>query len=171
MQIGTERASGHHSERFDFDEACLGRALELLARLAVRLVGGEAHTETEGNMEFLDDVVRRKAVHVQAWLEGEDGAGFGLGRIELLQLVDELGSLSKAAKQLGMSYRGAWGKIKKAERIVGETLVDASGTKREGSTLTPAGHELVRRFRQWYAEVEGFAAQRAEVLLSEFREK
>lgn len=70
----------------------------------------------------MDEVVRRKGIHVQLWLEGEDGEGFGRGRVELLQLVDELGSLSKAAKQLGMSYRGAWGKIKKAERIAGETL-------------------------------------------------
>ena len=35
LQVGTDRAAGHHSDRFDFDETCLGRALELLARLAV----------------------------------------------------------------------------------------------------------------------------------------
>lgn len=146
-------------------------ALELLARLAVRMAGGgqeDTETETESDMEFLDEVVRRKGIHVQLWLEGEDGEGFGRGRVELLQLVDELGSLSKAAKQLGMSYRGAWGKIKKAERIAGETLVDASGTKRDGYSLTPAGRELVQRFQQWYADVESFAKKRAEALFSDF---
>ena len=109
LQVGTDRAAGHHSDRFDFDETCLGRALELLARLAVRMAGGgqeDTETETESDMEFLDEVVRRKGIHVQLWLEGEDGEGFGRGRVELLQLVDELGSLSKAAKQLGMSCRG-----------------------------------------------------------------
>lgn len=102
LQVGTDRAAGHHSDRFDFDETCLGRALELLARLAVRMAGGgqeDTETETESDMEFLDEVVRRKGIHVQLWLEGEDGEGFGRGRVELLQLVDELGSLSKAAKQ------------------------------------------------------------------------
>ncbi|MFQ9867863.1 MAG: hypothetical protein ACLRWP_13395 [Bilophila wadsworthia] len=44
---------------------------------------------------------------MQLWLEGEDGEGFG-GGVWSCQLVDELGSLSKATKQLGMSYRGAW---------------------------------------------------------------
>ena len=39
LQVGTDRAAGHHSDRFDFDETCLGRALELLARLAVRIGG------------------------------------------------------------------------------------------------------------------------------------
>ena len=171
LQVGTDRAAGHHSDRFDFDETCLGRALELLARLAVRMAGGgqeDTETQTENDMEFLDEVVRRKGIHVQLWLEGEDGEGFGRGRVELLQLVDELGSLSKAAKQLGMSYRGAWGKIKKAERIAGETLVDASGTKRDGYSLTPAGRELVQRFQQWYADVESFANKRAEALFSDF---
>ena len=171
LQVGTDRAAGHHSDRFDFDETCLGQALELLTRLAVRMAGGgqeDTETQTENDMEFLDEVVRRKGIHVQLWLEGEDGEGFGRGRVELLQLVDELGSLSKAAKQLGMSYRGAWGKIKKAERIAGETLVDASGTKRDGYSLTPAGRELVQRFQQWYADVESFANKRAEVLFSDF---
>ena len=83
-------------------------------------------------MEFLDEVVRRKGIHVQLWLEGEDGEGFGRGRVELLQLVD------------------------------------ASGTKRDGYSLTPAGRELVQRFQQWYADVESFAKKRAEALFSDF---
>lgn len=41
MQVGTERAAGHHNERFDFDESCLGRALELLVRLALELTQAE----------------------------------------------------------------------------------------------------------------------------------
>ncbi len=119
-------------------------------------------------MEFLKNVVDKRGVHLQLWLEGENGEGFGRGRVELLKLVEELGSLSKAAKQLGMSYRGAWGKLKKAERIVGASLVEAAGTKREGYVLTPEGKELVRRFQQWYEDVESFANKRAAALFSDF---
>ena len=119
-------------------------------------------------MEFLKNVVDKQGVHLQLWLEGENGEGFGRGRVELLKLVEELGSLSKAAKQLGMSYRGAWGKLKKAERIVGASLVEAAGTKREGYVLTPEGKELVRRFQQWYEDVESFANKRAAALFSDF---
>ena len=113
-------------------------------------------------------MVDKQGVHLQLWLEGENGEGFGRGRVELLKLVEELGSLSKAAKQLGMSYRGAWGKLKKAERIVGASLVEAAGTKREGYVLTPEGKELVRRFQQWYEDVESFANKRAATLFSDF---
>lgn len=122
----------------------------------------------ENSMEFLKNVVDKQGVHLQLWLEGENGEGFGRGRVELLKLVEELGSLSKAAKQLGMSYRGAWGKLKKAERIVGASLVEAAGTKREGYVLTPEGKELVRRFQQWYEDVESFANKRAAALFSDF---
>lgn len=122
----------------------------------------------ENSMEFLKNVVDKRGVHLQLWLEGENGEGFGRGRVELLKLVEELGSLSKAAKQLGMSYRGAWGKLKKAERIVGASLVEAAGTKREGYVLTPEGKELVRRFQQWYEDVESFANKRAAALFSDF---
>ena len=122
----------------------------------------------ENSMEFLKNLVDKRGVHLQLWLEGENGEGFGRGRVELLKLVVELGSLSKAAKQLGMSYRGAWGKLKKAERIVGASLVEAAGTKREGYVLTPEGKELVRRFQQWYEDVESFANKRAAALFSDF---
>lgn len=44
LQVGTDRAAGHHSDRFDFDETCLGQALELLTRLAVRMAAGDRKT-------------------------------------------------------------------------------------------------------------------------------
>ncbi|HIW78135.1 MAG TPA: LysR family transcriptional regulator [Candidatus Bilophila faecipullorum] len=117
-------------------------------------------------MRFLREVVEKKGVHLQLWLEDERGEGFGRGRVQLLRLIEERGSLSKAAKELGMSYRGAWGKLKKAERIAGVALVEASGTKRDGYSLTPEGRELVERFQQWYADVERYAEERARELFA-----
>lgn len=117
-------------------------------------------------MRFLQEVVEKKGVHLQLWLEDERGEGFGRGRVQLLRLIEERGSLSKAAKELGMSYRGAWGKLKKAERIAGVALVEASGTKRDGYSLTAEGRELVSRFQQWYADVERYAEERARVVFA-----
>lgn len=117
-------------------------------------------------MRFLQEVVEKKSVHLQLWLEDGQGEGFGRGRVQLLRLIEERGSLSKAAKELGMSYRGAWGKLKKAERIAGVALVEASGTKRDGYSLTTEGRELVERFQQWYADVERYAEERARELFA-----
>lgn len=121
-------------------------------------------------MRFLQEVVEKKGVRLQLWLEDERGEGFGRGRVQLLRLIEERGSLSKAAKELGMSYRGAWGKLKKAERIAGVALVEASGTKRDGYSLTPEGRELVERFQQWYADVERYAEERARELFAQDKE-
>jgi molybdate transport system regulatory protein len=94
------------------------------------------------------------------WLETGDGMLLGLGRIQLLELVEELGSLNKAAAAMGMSYRAAWGRMKQTETVIGEPLVERSGPKK-GFRLTPLGHEIVRLFRAWHQDVEVFALARA----------
>ena len=64
-----------------------------------------------------------KAVQrLHLWLETGDGMLLGLGRIQLLELVEELGSLNKAASAMGMSYRAAWGRMKQTETVIGEAL-------------------------------------------------
>ncbi len=102
-----------------------------------------------------------KAVQrLHLWLETKDGMLLGLGRIQLLELVEELGSLNKAAAAMGMSYRAAWGRMKQTETVIGSPLVERSGPKK-GFRLTPLGHEVVTMFRTWQREVEAYALERA----------
>jgi molybdate transport system regulatory protein len=102
----------------------------------------------------------KPVLRVHLWLESEGGMLFGLGRAQLLEMVALLGSLNQAAKALGMSYRAAWGRIKRTEQALGEPLlVKASG--RKGYELTPLASELVRDFAAWHNEVEAFALKRA----------
>ena len=104
------------------------------------------------------------SLRIQLWLENDNKDGFGGGRIRLLKLIHELGSLNRAAKQLGMSYRGAWGKVKKAEQLWGTELVAAEGAKRDGYRLTPAGLALVKAYEELFADVERYAAERVQVM-------
>ncbi len=97
------------------------------------------------------------------WFETCDGVLLGLGRIQLLELVEELGSLNKAASAMGMSYRAAWGRMKQTETVIGEPLMERSGPKK-GFRLTPLGHDIVRLFRVWHRDVENFAVSRAREL-------
>jgi molybdate transport system regulatory protein len=99
-------------------------------------------------------------LRVHLWLESGGGMLIGLGRIQLLELVQQLGSLNQAAKALGMSYRAAWGRIKRTEAALGEPLLDeASG--RKGYKLTPLAVTLLKEFAEWHREVEDFALARA----------
>jgi molybdate transport system regulatory protein len=85
----------------------------------------------------------------------------GIGRAMLLLKVGEYGSLKRAASDLGISYRAAWGKIRKTEEILGLPLMIHSPNKREGYQLTEYGRLLSERFMSWFNEVEEIALTRA----------
>ena len=60
-----------------------------------------------------------------------------------------------------MSYRAAWGKIKKTENVLGAPLIIRCGHRRQGHALTPLGRQILDFFMRWFQEVEQFALQRA----------
>lgn len=103
-------------------------------------------------------------MRLHLWLETADGLFFGIGRAQLLAKVDAHGSLKKAADELGMSYRAAWGKIKKTEAVVGANLIERSGNKRDGYKLTGLGRALLDSFNVWFNEIENIALSRAREL-------
>jgi molybdate transport system regulatory protein len=85
---------------------------------------------------------------VKVWLETEGRYAFGFGISEILQAVDRAGSIKQAARHLGKSYRYVWGRIKEAERALGQQLVEAQvgGKDTHRSFLTPAARQLVHDF-------------------------
>ncbi len=100
------------------------------------------------------------------WLETEDGYVFGPGVYNLLIAIERTGTLKEASQQLGMSYRYAWGLIKKAEEKLGEPLIDASkGGKLGGgsSTITETGARYIKDFEritdQWKEFLESHSAE------------
>jgi molybdate transport system regulatory protein len=73
----------------------------------------------------------------------------GQARVELLAAIGEAGSISQAAKAVGMSYKGAWDAIDAMNNLAGEALVErvAGGKGGGGTRLTARGEQLVRNFR------------------------
>lgn len=72
----------------------------------------------------------------------------GPGRADLLELIVETGSISEAAKRMGMSYKRAWGLVQALNEGFGAPLVEASrGGKEQGASLTEAGREVLERYR------------------------
>ena len=103
-------------------------------------------------------------IRVHAWLETREGLLFGVGRAELLDKIDELGSLRKAAEEMCMSYRAAWGKIKKTEEILGFKLIEKERGNKIGFRLTEAGKALKTNYRDWYRAIETEALRKAREL-------
>lgn len=73
----------------------------------------------------------------------------GSGKIELLERIDESGSISAGARQMGMSYKRAWDLVEEMKRMFGRPVVDAQigGKQGGGAQLTPMGKMLVSRYR------------------------
>lgn len=104
-------------------------------------------------------------MRMHLWFETEEGVLFGLGRLQLLRQVERCGSLKAAAEALGMSYRGAWGKIKTTEELIGRKLIERADSRRAGYHLTPFGSGIAQSFDEWYREVERYALSKSRELL------
>ncbi|WP_237737352.1 winged helix-turn-helix domain-containing protein [Clostridium carboxidivorans] len=87
------------------------------------------------------------------WLQDE-GRTFGKGVYNLLIGVKNLGSLSEAAKSMGMSYNKAHNLIKNAGKRLGfELLVSKSrGNKGGGSILTPEAEDFIKTYNEFLDE-------------------
>jgi molybdate transport system regulatory protein len=79
---------------------------------------------------------------------GEDIA-IGPGKIALLEAIRDSGSLTQAAKDIGMSYRRAWLLLDELNRSLRKPATAASqgGVHGGGSLLTPEGEQLVALYR------------------------
>jgi molybdate transport system regulatory protein len=89
-------------------------------------------------------------VRTKVWIEDDHGkVVFGGGREHMLEAIDRLGSMNKAAKALKMSYRGLWARIKSTENRVGAKLVTTrpGGGKASGSSLTPTGKKFLKNYK------------------------
>jgi molybdate transport system regulatory protein len=91
---------------------------------------------------------------------GRDEA-IGPGKIALLEQIERAGSLSQAARELGMSYRRAWQLLDSLNRCFrARVALTAKGGRRGGgATVTAFGHQLIRTYRDFDAEVQARAAR------------
>jgi molybdate transport system regulatory protein len=87
------------------------------------------------------------------------GCSVGPGKIELLESIDQTGSLRQAAQTLGMSYRRAWLLLDALNRSFSEPVAVASvgGQGGGGARLTPFGLDLVKRYRAAARNIEALA--------------
>ena len=86
-------------------------------------------------------------VRIRIQFEGDHS--MGPGKAQLLEAVAEHGSISAAARSMGMAYRHAWELIDDLNQCFREPVVTtaAGGRSGGGATLTTFGAELLRRFR------------------------
>jgi molybdate transport system regulatory protein len=88
--------------------------------------------------------------HVKISLILDSGARIGPGKAALLESVRDTGSISAAARSMGMDYKRAWTLIDSLNSAFKKPVVERTtgGSGGGGATLTPFGTDMLARYRR-----------------------
>ncbi|WP_054844768.1 winged helix-turn-helix domain-containing protein [Vulcanisaeta souniana] len=113
------------------------------------------------------------SVRFRVWVEVGGRHVIGPGGYEILKAIDEVGSISGAARKLGMSYRFIWNYIDRMEKMLGVKLVDAwkggRGGRGGGAKLTPEGQALLQYYEEILKEMNEIANKWAQQLMERLK--
>jgi molybdate transport system regulatory protein len=98
------------------------------------------------------------------WFHKDDHMFLGGDRISLLEKIDECGSITKAAKEVGISYKTAWETVNIMNNLADKPLVEriTGGKGGGGTSLTSEGKDVIRQFRIIQEEHRKFLANLSE---------
>ena len=90
----------------------------------------------------------------------ESGARIGPGKVKLLESIRDTGSISAAAREMGMSYKRAWLLLDSMNQAFTEAVASAApgGAGGGGAALTPFGAEILERYRRLHDRAAAMAA-------------
>lgn len=99
--------------------------------------------------------------HAHIRLDFSGVCSLGPGKVGLLEGIERTGSLSAAARALGMSYRRAWLLLHNTNEGFQEPVVELSvgGKDGGGTRLTDFGRRLVADYRAFETSVDALAAE------------
>ena len=105
-------------------------------------------------------------VRSKIWIEDSRGKViFGLGRYRILDAISRLGSMHAAAKELHMSYRAVWMRMRTSEKRIGKKLIAREG---KGSRLTPFAENMMKQYRRLLTVIRNETDEVYESLITEY---
>lgn len=113
--------------------------------------------------------------HVRArfWLvNGARDGWIGIGRVQLLQAIEQTGSIRQAAQRLGMSYKRAWSLVEAMNRLGPGPMVvkETGGRHGGGARVTEYGRRTIALYAQLEAAMRQ-CAQQMEQAIAEWAEQ
>jgi molybdate transport repressor ModE-like protein len=99
---------------------------------------------------------------VKVWIEdSEQNLIFGGGKTQILELLDQTGSISEASKKVGMNYKKAWTHIKILQEYIDDELVIVNKGRNSGGTiLTPKAKEIIENFKTLQDDIKEYSEMR-----------
>ncbi|HEV2530136.1 TOBE domain-containing protein [Phenylobacterium sp.] len=100
-------------------------------------------------------------IHVSVGMKRGLSPRVSLERVELIQAIDELGSITAAARRLGLSYKGAWDIVQALNNLFEAPLIEAApGGKAGGAAaVTQKGRDVVAAFHRVQTEIDAALAK------------
>ena len=85
-----------------------------------------------------------------------NGLRLGAGKVQLLEMVAETGSISAAARRMEMSYRRAWLLVEELNEMFNVSVVEtaAGGSGGGGAKITPHGTRLIALYHELQKEAD-----------------
>jgi molybdate transport system regulatory protein len=110
--------------------------------------------------------MKKKEIRIRCWIDIDGVRFFGPGRAELLSHIDESGSIVKAAKAMGMSYKKAWDMVDEMNTRGRKPLIVArkGGDKGGGSQLTETGRTIVDRYDRLMVKLNKLVEKNMDIL-------
>ena len=108
---------------------------------------------------------------IKVWLSTAHSKGvFGDGRWRLLRAIEKESCLKSAAFKLNISYRKAWGDLKKSEECLGIVFTDKQrgGSSGGATKLTKKGKQIVAAYTQFRAEIKRAVKRAFDMHLSKY---
>lgn len=108
----------------------------------------------------------KKEIRIRCWIAIDGAKFFGPGPAELLQFIAETGSISKAAKSMGMSYKKAWDIVDRLNTRGQQPFVIAhkGGEKGGGAELTESGVKMLKAYVKLKKELDSVISNDKELL-------
>jgi len=99
-----------------------------------------------------------QSVRARLWIEGPNAGYLGIGKVCLLEAIAEKGSISQAAKAIGMSYKRAWQLVEDMNALTDTPMVitETGGAHGGGTRLTERGMRAIQTYHRLEKEFESF---------------
>ena len=110
------------------------------------------------------------SINGSLWIESDGERFFGPGPVELLERINETGSINQAAKQMQMSYKKAWEIINMLNADAAKPFVvtQTGGTSGGGSVITGEAKAMIKWYRQLRERFKVFLEKENEKLNTGF---
>jgi molybdate transport system regulatory protein len=108
----------------------------------------------------------KKEIRIRCWITIDGEKHFGPGPAELLERIQESGSISKAAKAMGMSYKKAWDMVEHMNTKGSKPYVTTQkgGSKGGGAELTDTGKKVIESYRNLKERLDEVVLEETELL-------